>query len=144
APRPSRGRRPSRAQLVAAGVVLAVLAAVLPFVLREHGKPPPASATSVRADSVAVLDAATGRIVDDVPMGSRPTAIAAGAGAIWVANAANGTVSRIDTTSRQVQTIQVGGAPVSLAVGFGAVWAVNGDGRTVFQINATANKLVGT
>jgi YVTN family beta-propeller protein len=137
-------RRPSRPQLIAAGVVVAVLAAVLPFALRGHGKPSVASAVSVRSDSVAIVDAASGRVVGDVPVGAQPSAIAAGAGAVWVANATEGTVSRIDPSTRQVQTIQVTGTPVSLAVGLGAVWVVNADGRTVIQINPAANKVVDT
>ena len=147
-PGPRLGRRkPRRRLLVAAAIVavLAVIGATLPFVLGGHSGPPQASAVAVGSDSVAVLDAMTGRVVGDVPIGARPSAVAAGAGAVWVANATSGTVSHIDPTTRSaVQTIQVDGTPVALAVGFGAVWVVNADGPTVLQINPTASKVVST
>ena len=148
ASRARRDRRGSRRRLLVTGAIVAVVAVVgatLPFVLRGSGRPPAPSAVSVGSDSIAVLDAATGRVVGDVRTGSRPSAVAAGAGAVWVANATNGTVSRIDPASQKVVgTIPIAGTPVALAVGFGAVWVVNGEGRTVFQINPAANKVVQT
>jgi YVTN family beta-propeller protein len=46
-----------------------------------------------------------------------------GAGAVWVANSGDGTVSRIDpTTNNVVQTIGVGNAPAGIAVANGLVW----------------------
>ena len=42
---------------------------------------------------------------------------------MWVANAGDGTVSRIDPeTSEVVTTIDVGQAPAGIAVGHGLVW----------------------
>ena len=41
----------------------------------------------IRGDAVAVVDAATARFLGSVPVDSRPTAIAYGAGSIWVASA---------------------------------------------------------
>jgi YVTN family beta-propeller protein len=52
-----------------------------------------------------------------------PTRIAAGAGAAWVADAANDSVRRIDpATGRVVRVIPVGGRPVALAAGNRKVW----------------------
>ena len=49
--------------------------------------------------------------------------MAFGGGAVWVANTAGGTVSRIDpATSEVVATIEIGAAPSGIAVGDGAVW----------------------
>jgi YVTN family beta-propeller protein len=49
--------------------------------------------------------------------------IAYGAGAVWVANSRDGTVSRIDpATSRVVATIHLGNSPRRIAVGAGKVW----------------------
>jgi len=50
---------------------------------------------TVLADSVAVVDPETGKVVADVPIGGRPIGIAVGGGAVWVANADDQTVSRI-------------------------------------------------
>ena len=44
-------------------------------------------------------------------------------GSVWVANAADGTVSRIDPeTNEVVKTITVGNAPAGIAVVDGSVW----------------------
>ena len=49
--------------------------------------------------------------------------MAFGAGAVWVANASDGTVSRIDPeTNEVVKTIEVGNAPAGIAVSDGLVW----------------------
>jgi hypothetical protein len=64
---------------------------------------------SVAANSVAVIDPKTGRLVADVLVGNGPTKIALGEGAVWVINADDQTVERIDlATSTVRQTIKVG------------------------------------
>jgi virginiamycin B lyase len=56
-------------------------------------------------------------------VGDGPAAIAVGAGAVWVANAGDGTISRIDPRSFEVvKTIKTGNAPAGIAVGGGFVW----------------------
>ena len=56
-------------------------------------------------------------------MGDAPAALAVGAGAVWVANAGDGTVSRIEIAKGEVvETIQIGNAPSGIAFGNGAVW----------------------
>jgi len=60
---------------------------------------------------------------EPIRVGDAPTAVAVGAGAVWVANAGDGTVSRIDPAKREVvETIHLGNAPSGIAVGGGAVW----------------------
>jgi YVTN family beta-propeller protein len=58
-----------------------------------------------------------------IRVGDMPSAVAVGEGAVWVANAGDGTVSRIEPRTGEVtRTIKVGGRPEGLAVGAGAVW----------------------
>ena len=58
-----------------------------------------------------------------IPVGDGPRAVAVGEGSVWVANAADGTVSRIDPETNEVmKTITVGNAPVGVAVVDGSVW----------------------
>ena len=58
-----------------------------------------------------------------IPVGNGPTAVAFGAGAVWVANRYDGTVSRIDPETHEVvKTIEVGNAPSGIAVSDGRVW----------------------
>ena len=58
-----------------------------------------------------------------VPVGSGPTALVAGLGAVWVASQYAGTVSLIDTRRDRVLTsVAVGGAPTSLTLSSGRLW----------------------
>jgi YVTN family beta-propeller protein len=72
------------------------------------------------------IDSRTDAVIATIAVGGHPAGIAAGAGAIWVANG-DGTVSRIDPIGDRglgsvVRTIAVGGTPSSVAVGTGLVW----------------------
>jgi virginiamycin B lyase len=52
--------------------------------------------------------------------------VAAGEGAVWVANVKDNTVSRIDPVTNNVAaTTRVGANPGALAVGGRAVWVAN-------------------
>ena len=58
-----------------------------------------------------------------IDVGAEPEGIAVGAGAVWVANTGDGTVSRIDpATKKVVKTIDVGNRPVGIAVAADLVW----------------------
>jgi YVTN family beta-propeller protein len=147
---PPRTRRSWRRFLPVAAIiaVLAVLAAVLPFVLggggssRRHQQP---RLDSIEADSVGLIDLRTTRLTAAIPVGSKPSAIAQGFGAVWVANSTAGTISRIDAATRAVvQTITVGGTPAGIATGSGAVWVTDSDGRRVLRINPATNTSVKT
>ena len=59
-----------------------------------------------------------------IAVGSRPVSVVAGAGAVWVANSGDGTVSRIDPVTKEVVSIQVGGSPVTVAISGDLVWVV--------------------
>jgi ABC-type transport system substrate-binding protein/class 3 adenylate cyclase len=120
APRRFRSRRV--ALVSAAGAVIA--AAVVVPLLALGGS----SQTSVAANSIVALDP-SGSIADTISVGARPVAIASGAGALWVANLDDQSVSRVDMSSRQaVRTIPIGDAPTSLAATRTAVWVTDGTG----------------
>lgn len=58
-----------------------------------------------------------------ISVGDEPVGLAAGEGAIWVANSSDGTLSRIDPeTNSVVETIEVGHRPLGITVGNGLVW----------------------
>jgi YVTN family beta-propeller protein len=58
-----------------------------------------------------------------IVVGDGPAAIAFGDGAVWVANEADGTVSRIDPeTYEVVKTIELGNALAGIAFSRGRVW----------------------
>ena len=56
-------------------------------------------------------------------VGERPVAITFGADAAWVANAGEGTVSRIDpATNDVVEAIAIGNRTAGIAFAYGTVW----------------------
>ena len=64
---------------------------------------------------------------------------------MWVTNALEGTVSRVDPESGVVvQRIDVGRDPSGIAVGLGAVWVANSLDGTVSRIDPESNRLVQT
>jgi YVTN family beta-propeller protein len=143
APATPARRRPRRRVAAAAAAVLAALAvgAVL-LVGRSGGGGALAIAD---ADAVAVIDPGDHALLAEIPVGSSPAQVTAGAGALWVANAGSGTVSRIDPRTRAVrQTITVGSGPGAVAVGDGGVWVVNTLDGTLSWISPATDEVVKT
>lgn len=65
----------------------------------------------------------TGGHTRTIPVGGEPTGLAAGAGSVWVASTAAGTLSRIDPGRATVTaTIRVGGRPYAVAASRRAIW----------------------
>ena len=80
-----------------------------------------------------------------ITVGNGPSAIALGAGGVWVANTGDDTVVRIDPSTRAVTTtFPVGKAPVGVAVGTGSVWVANSGDGTVSRIDPEINKVTET
>ena len=99
----------------------------------------------VPPDSVAVIDLERSRVVGHVLVGRRPVALAIGHGSVWVANADDGTVSRIHPDRREViRTIGIGAPAIDLAVATDAVWVANGSDGTVSRIDPRADAVVET
>jgi len=103
------------------------------------------SQPAVPPDSIAVIDPQRSRIVGHVLVGRRPVALAIGHGSVWVANADDGTVSRIHQDRREVtRTIGIGAPAIDLAVATDAVWVANGSDGTVSRIDPNADSVVET
>ena len=87
--------------------------------------------------SLARVHPRTLELVDELPVGNDPVALATGAGAAWVVDQDDGTLSRIDPRSANAVTwtTQVGQAPVALAVGEDAIWVASSQGDTVSRVN---------
>ena len=69
-------------------------------------------------------------------MGNNPVAVAFGAGRVWVANAADGTVTSLDPATNQKTEIPVGRNPSGVAYANGAVWVAVGQPPSVARIDA--------
>ncbi len=132
----------TRGRLVVAGagiLAAAGLTSVLALVLGGTAH----ALSHVDANAVGLINPKTNRIADQVPVGATPTHVAAGEGAIWVANADDHTVSRIDPLKKTVvQTISVGSSPSGITTGNGAVWVANSLDGTVSRIDPTTNTVV--
>jgi DNA-binding SARP family transcriptional activator/streptogramin lyase len=133
--------RRSRLVAVAGALLLvAAIAGVVIAVTTGSGE----SAITVAPDSVAVLDK-DGKLVGDVPIGGRPVSLAIDDDAVWVANADDGTVLRVDPDSYEVvATIGLGADVNSVAGGFGSVWVAGGNSETVFRIDPDENAVEAT
>jgi YVTN family beta-propeller protein len=130
--------RVSRRTLLA-GLAIGVVAAAAIAVVVVSGGGSKAD-LRIEPNSAVAVDPGTGKVVASVPVGSGPVRVAAGAGALWVANQNAGTVSRIDpVTKAVVQTIDVGSGPAGIAVGDGAVWVANASDGTLSRINVDTN-----
>jgi YVTN family beta-propeller protein len=137
---PTRTRRRAIGMVAAAAVVaLAVIAAVFLVTLGGSGSSD-VSLRSVAADSVGVIDPASGRVTGQISVGPTPSAVTTCAGSVWAANVNDHSVSRIDPVKQTtIQTIQVGNDPVGIACGGGFVWVSNGLDATVSQIDPKAD-----
>lgn len=133
----SRLRHPLAAIAVGSAILLGT-AAVLVLSLRSHN----VSAIVVPPNSVARINAAGTGVESFVGVGRGPTAIAVGAGGVWVANAEEGSVTRLaPATGKFVATIGTGAEVSDVAVGFGSVWVADGNDGTVTQIDPRLNAL---
>jgi DNA-binding SARP family transcriptional activator len=115
-------RLPRRLRIAAAGVIVAAAVAALGFALRTSG----AGAVKVIANSIAVVDPRTNKVVDDIRVGDYPTAVAAGNGSIWVGNGGDNTVQRIDAKTDKPSFPGGAQQPLDLAVTRHALWIANG------------------
>jgi YVTN family beta-propeller protein len=100
---------------------------------------------SVNANSVAVIEPGEPSLTAQVALEGAPSAVAAGAGAVWVTDAYRDTVSRIDTETNTIrQTIEVGHGPSGIAVEPAGVWVANSQDGTVSVISPQTNDVAAT
>jgi YVTN family beta-propeller protein len=136
-------RRPRRRVVAASAAVLAVLALVAVLLVGRSGGG--GELAIAAADAVAVIDPTHHSLLAEIPVGSSPSQVTAGASALWVANTGAGTVSRIDPHTRAVsQAIPVGNGPSAVAVGLSGVWVVNTLDGTMSWISPVTNQVVKT
>jgi YVTN family beta-propeller protein len=86
-----------------------------------------------------------GRVTATIPVGGSPVDVLVSQDAVWVANAAQGTVSRVDPATNTVtQTIRVGRNPIRLAAGFGSIWVANETEQTISRIDVRTGQPLAT
>src|SRR5262245_12979203 len=123
-PAAAAGRAPRRRNgllLVAAGVVLVAGAIAGGIVLNRDVRAEP-----IMPSGVGQLDPTTGNLRGTVPLGMAPSTVAVGEGAVWVIDAYDQTVARVDANDlADAQRFSTGSTPTDIAVGEGAVWVAN-------------------
>ncbi len=128
-----RRRRLPRAFL--AGVALLAAAAMLATLLALAGDDPPPKLV-VPANAIAVVDPEQGAVVAVIPVGRRPETVVAGAGAVWVGNVGDRTLSRIDPeTFRVTKTVGLGFEPTDLAADAERVWVAGGYDHALWRVD---------
>jgi ABC-type transport system substrate-binding protein/DNA-binding SARP family transcriptional activator len=91
------------------------------------------------AGYVTRLDLRTARRTGTVDVGNDPSAIAAGAGSLWVTNSSDGTLTRIDPATLLTTTIPVGHDPSSVAVNGAGVWVADAADDRVVRVDPETN-----
>jgi YVTN family beta-propeller protein len=112
-----------------------------PAYLASRGKSKPIVATN---NSVAVIDPSRNKLVDDLPVGDRPTRIVSGAGSVWALNEGARTVSEIDPASHNVRTFAIGVVPDDIAVGNGRLWVGESTTGTLDEIDPGSGQTLHT
>ena len=136
-------RPPGRRGLLVATLAAAAVGAGIALLLAQGDGS--TTSAAVQANSVGVIDADSGKLTSQTPVGSSPAGVAASPDAIWVTNTDDQTVSQIDPrTNAVVQTIRVGAGPSGIATSPGAVWVVNALDGTVSRIDARTRSVVQT
>jgi peptide/nickel transport system substrate-binding protein len=137
---PAHPRR-SRWRLVTAGALAAALVVTALVAGRTGNRG--AGVAAIAANSLGLIGARSNRLLGQVALEARSGQVAAGAGAVWVANPEQGTVARVDpATRRVVQRIPVGRDPAGVAADDGAVWVTDSGDRSVSWINPSTNTVV--
>jgi YVTN family beta-propeller protein len=137
--------RRRRRRMYAGAALIGVLAAAVAIPVFALGQRSGGGGATVEPNSVAVIDPNAERVIDDVTVGIRPSAIAAGDSSIWVANLDDRSLSRIDPASRTVlRTISLDATPTGVAAGTDAVWLANGLLGSVSRVDPSTNYVTAT
>ena len=112
----ARSAYASKPALATALVLVLAVAGALVIALRDKSEPAQ-KPVALEGNSVAVIDPTTNSIVAEIPIGARPSGIAAGDGSIWVGNRDDHTLLRIDPRARKViRTIGLSVEPRQIAI----------------------------
>ena len=135
-PRPPPPRHARKLLVGAAALLIAGITAFGVIRVLE-----PESLPGIDENYVGLIDPDGGRITAQYAVGSSPVAAIDGGGSVWIANAGDGTVSRIDRKRDEAVRISVDGNPAALAFAGGSLWVADSDARHVAQIDPGTNKL---
>jgi class 3 adenylate cyclase len=135
-----RRRRRRLWAAIATLIVLGGAAATAAIVVAGSGGGPPAGPTT---NAVVSIDPADNSIDSRAAVGTTPTEVAVGTSAVWVLNAADGTLTKLDGTGRVLRTIGTTGTPTDVATTPGFVWVADRPNK-VLRLDATTGNPTAT
>jgi streptogramin lyase len=97
------------------------------------------SSLEIRGNSLALVDATSGKVFADVPVGKSPTRVAYGRGAFWVASPDAGSVVRVDRDTKAATRFRIGEEPYDVAIGGGALWVPDHDGQRLLRLDLASH-----
>ena len=116
----------------AAAVALVVAAILAVSVYLGTGSSSGSPSVVASPNSVAVIDPANDHVVAVIPVGTTPTTIVSGGGAVWTLNTGEQTISRIDASTRaRTRTISAGAVASDIAYADRAIWVADASANTV-------------
>ena len=131
-----RDRRPLL--LATVGLLIAGGAAAAAVLLSQGGGGPARPSTkptlALKADALQRIDPKTNKLVATFRLGSDPTGVAVGEGAVWVTHLDDNKISKIDPRTDAVVASGSAPGPKAVTVGGGSIWVANSDG-TVTQLD---------
>jgi DNA-binding SARP family transcriptional activator len=144
APAVPRKRMLRRGMVVAATVAVVAAAAIATAaVLRTH-ESGPVALSAIAPDSIGIVDPGANALVAEIPLHTRPAAIAFGAGSVWVGTYDRETLLRMDPRTRKVtQTTGLGAEPTAIAIADGYVWVLcSRRAKLLFQFDSGTGALI--
>jgi YVTN family beta-propeller protein len=133
-----RGRR--RLALLAAVLGAVVVAGGVVWFMRGGAGP---STTSIRANALGVIDAQSGEVTSQIPVGAAPSGVVSAGETVWVTNRDAQSVSQIQLRTGTVgQTIAVGAGPAGIVIAGGHVWVLNALDGDISRIDPKKGEVV--
>ena len=131
--RAARAKVATRAARLVLAVLAALVVATAVVVFLTGGEP---ASVTVPPDNVGVIDPSSNRVVSAVPVGRRPSAIAADPTSVWVANGQDRTLTRLDPETRAVEgVVPLDATPTGVAAGSSGVSVANGLSGRVARVD---------
>jgi DNA-binding SARP family transcriptional activator len=136
-----RRRRWSRGLLVGAAAAIVAVALAAGVLLTHEARP--VALASISRDSVGIVDTGRNALVGEIPLHTRPAAIAVDGSSLWVATKDEQTLLEIDLRTHKVlQTHGLGAEPTAVAAGGGFVWVLCGPAMILFQFDGATGTLM--
>ena len=120
-------RRERRLPMALLALILALVASAL-LVLRDDGSGvADEGVAELTGPHAGMLDPRTGAVRAMLPLGTAPSSVAIGGGSVWVLDADDKTISRIDPDRRtRTRTFSISATPTDIAYGADAIWVGHG------------------